>query len=121
VADVLKRPLPENAAEDSISLLPALKGEKAPVRKHLIHHSVNGSFALRQGQWKLILTPDSGGWSAPTPGSPAAKTLPAVQLYDLNTDIGEEHNLEAQKPELVAQLTRVLLGEIANGSTRASH
>jgi hypothetical protein len=42
-------------------------------------------------------------------------------LYDLNTDIGEEHNLEAQKPELVAQLTRVLLGEIANGSTRADH
>ena len=120
VADVLKMPLPKNAAEDSVSLLPALKGEKTPVRKHLIHHSVNGSFALRQGQWKLILTPDSGGWSAPTPGSPAAKTLPAVQLYDLNTDIGEEHNLEAQRPELVAQLTRVLLGEIANGSTRAN-
>jgi arylsulfatase A len=121
VADVLKMPLPKDAAEDSVSLLPALRGEKIPVRKHLIHHSVNGSFALRQGQWKLILTPDSGGWSAPTPGSPAAKTLPAVQLYDLNTDIGEEHNLEAQRPELVAQLTRVLLGEIANGSTRTSH
>lgn len=120
VADILEKPLPANAAEDSVSLLPALKGGGAPVRKRLIHHSVNGSFALRQDQWKLILAQDSGGWSAPTPGSAAAKALPAVQLYDLSKDIGEEHNLEAEKPELVAQLTRVLLGEIANGSTRSN-
>jgi arylsulfatase A-like enzyme len=120
VADILEKPLPENAAEDSVSLLPALKGEAAPVRKRLIHHSANGSFALRQGQWKLILAQDSGGWSHPTPGSPAAKALPPVQLYDLSQDIGEQHNLQAEKPELVAQLTRVLLGEIANGSTRAN-
>ena len=120
VADILEKPLPANAAEDSVSLLPALKGGGAPVRKRLIHHSVNGSFALRQDQWKLILAQDSGGWSAPTPGSAAAKALPAVQLYDLSKDIGEEHNLEAEKPELVGQLTRVLLGEIANGSTRSN-
>ena len=120
MADILEKPLPANAAEDSVSLLPALKGGGAPVRKRLIHHSVNGSFALRQDQWKLILAQDSGGWTAPTPGSPAAKALPAVQLYDLSKDIGEEHNLEAEKPELVAQLTRVLLGEIANGSTRSN-
>jgi arylsulfatase A-like enzyme len=121
VADILKKPLPANAAEDSVSLLPALQGGGAPVRKRLIHHSVNGSFALRQDQWKLVLAQDSGGWTAPTPGSAAAKSLPAVQLYDLSKDIGEEHNLEAEKPELVAQLTRVLLGEIANGSTRSNH
>ena len=120
VADILEKPLPANAAEDSVSLLPALKGGTAPVRKRLIHHSVNGSFALRQDQWKLILAQDSGGWTAPTPGSAAAKGLPSVQLYDLSKDIGEEHNLEAEKPELVAQLTRVLLGEIANGSTRSN-
>jgi len=120
VADILGKPLPENTAEDSVSLLPALKGETAPVRKRLIHHSANGSFALRQGQWKLILAQDSGGWSYPTPGSPAAKALPPVQLYDLSQDIGEQHNLQAEKPELVAQLTRVLLGEIANGSTRTN-
>jgi arylsulfatase A len=120
VADVLAKPLPQNAAEDSVSLLPALRGENAAARKRLIHHSVNGSFALRQGQWKLILAPDSGGWSNPSPGSPAAKALPAVQLYDLSKDIGEKHNLEADKPELVAQLTKVLLAEIANGSTPAN-
>jgi hypothetical protein len=112
--------VPENAAEDSLSLLPALKGDSAPVRTRLIHHSVNGSFALRQGHWKLILTQDSGGWSAPKPGSPETKGLPPVQLYDLSQDIGETRNLQAEKPELVSQLTRVLLGEIANGSTPAT-
>jgi arylsulfatase A len=120
VADILGKPVPAGGAEDSVSLLPALKGGSAPVRKRLIHHSVNGSFALRQGQWKLILTQDSGGWSAPNPGSPEAKALPPVQLYDLSQDIGETHNLQAEKPELVSQLTRVLLGEIANGSTPAA-
>jgi hypothetical protein len=43
-----------------------------------------------------------------------------VQLYDLSQDIGETRNLQAEKPELVSQLTRVLLGEIANGSTPAT-
>jgi arylsulfatase A-like enzyme len=120
VADIVGKPVPENAAEDSLSLLPALKGDSAPVRTRLIHHSVNGSFALRQGHWKLILTQDSGGWSAPKPGSPETKGLPPVQLYDLSQDIGETRNLQAEKPELVSQLTRVLLGEIANGSTPAT-
>jgi arylsulfatase A len=120
VADILGKPVPANAAEDSLSFLPALKGDSAPVRKRLIHHSVNGSFALRQGHWKLILAPDSGGWSAPTPGSAEAKTLPPVQLYDLSQDIGETHNLQAEKPELAAQLTRALLSEITNGSTPAT-
>jgi arylsulfatase A len=120
VADILNKPLPENTAEDSVSLLPALQGNPAPVRKRLIHHSVNGTFALRQDHWKLVLAQDSGGWSDPKPGAPAAKALPGVQLYDLSKDIGERHNLQAEKPELVHQLTRVLLGEIANGSTRSN-
>ena len=42
-------------------------------RTDVIHHSINGSFAIRAGRWKLLLAPDSGGWSAPKPGSPAAK------------------------------------------------
>lgn len=120
VADIVGKPVPENAAEDSTSLLPALKGDPNPVRKRLIHHSVNGSFALRQGQWKLILAQDSGGWSAPKPGSPQTKGLPPVQLYDLSQDISETRNLQAEEPELVSQLTRALLSEIGNGSTPAA-
>ena len=115
-ADILGLTLPDNAAEDSVTILPALECRaKAPLREAIVHHSINGSFAIRQGKWKLELCPDSGGWSDPKPGSNAAKTLPAIQLYDLSQDIGERTNLQAQHPDVVARLTKLLQKYIAEG------
>ncbi|NBV87380.1 MAG: hypothetical protein EBS01_14215 [Verrucomicrobia bacterium] len=118
VAAILEKPLPVNAAEDSVSLLPALLAKTAaPLRKTLVHHSANGTFAIRQGQWKLILAPDSGGWSDPKPNTAAAKGLPPVQLYHMQDDNAELRNQHTEQPEVVTRLTRLLLQEIANGST----
>ena len=115
-ADVLGAKLPDTAAEDSVSLLPALLGQdRAPLREALVHHSINGSFAIRQGRWKLELCPDSGGWSAPKPGSAEVKSLPKVQLYDLTDALDEQKNLQAEHPEIVARLTRLLENYIADG------
>jgi arylsulfatase A-like enzyme len=115
-AAILEQKLPDNAAEDSVSILPALTGEaQAPLREAVVHHSINGSFAIRQGQWKLELCPDSGGWSAPKPGTPAAAQLPPVQLYDLASDIGETRNVQAEHPEIVARLTKLLEKYVADG------
>jgi arylsulfatase A-like enzyme len=121
-AEILGQKLPDNAAEDSVSLLPAFDGRATnPLREALVHHSINGSFAIRQGKWKLALCPDSGGWSAPRPGGPAAKDLPAVQLYDLSQDIGETRNVHAAHPEVVARLTGLLEKYVADGrSTRGA-
>jgi hypothetical protein len=91
-----------------------------PVRETLVHHSIQGMFAIREGRYKLLMTPDSGGWSEPRPNSPKAKDLPAVQLYDIEEDRAETRNLQAERPDLVARLTRLLLSEIADGSTRAA-
>jgi arylsulfatase A-like enzyme len=108
--------LPDDAGEDSVSLLPDLLGTAAgPVREATVHHSANGSFAIRQGPWKLILCPDSGGWSAPRPGTAAAKGLPPVQLYHLGDDIAERRNLQAEHPEVVARLTRLLERYVSEG------
>lgn len=108
-ADLAGVKLPDNAGEDSVSLLPCLRGDpKGPFREATVHHSINGSFAIRRGRWKLSLCPDSGGWSAPRPGSPAAKGLPPVQLYDLETDVTEARNVAAEHPEVVDRLTRLL-------------
>lgn len=108
-AGILGRKLPDNAAEDSVSILPVLEGRAGePVREALVHNSINGSFAIRQGNWKLELCPDSGGWSAPLPGSAASSELPALQLYDLSRDISETNNLQSAHPEVVARLTRIL-------------
>ena len=115
-AEILGRTLPDTAAEDSVSFLPALEGRATqPLREALAHHSINGSFAIRQGPWKLELCADSGGWSAPRPGSPASKSLPSAQLYDMSRDISETNNLQAAHPEIVARLTRLLEKYAADG------
>jgi arylsulfatase A-like enzyme len=115
-AELLGTKLPVTAGEDSVSILPALLGtDKAPLHEAVVHHSINGSFAIRQGKWKLALCAESGGWSAPTPGSKAAQSLPAVQLYDLDADPAESKNLHAERPEEVARLTKLLERIVADG------
>jgi len=115
-AEMVGGELPENAGEDSVSILPALLGtDKAPIHEMVVHHSVNGSFAIRKGKWKLLLCASSGGWTAPAPGSDEARALPDNQLYDMSTDIGETRNLQADYPEIVEQMTRDLDLLIANG------
>ena len=116
LADILGTPLPETAGEDSVSMLPALEGrESAPAREVLVHHSINGSFAVRQGSWKLLLCADSGGWSEPRPGSSVAKTLPSVQLYQLAMDPGETNNVAAAHPDVVRRLSALLRNCVAEG------
>lgn len=115
-AEILGEKLPPNAAEDSISFLGALEQRGAGLkRESLVHHSINGSFAIREGDFKLLLCADSGGWSAPRPGSPAAEKLPRQQLYDLSTDIGEKNNLAAERPEEVERLTALLEKIVGDG------
>lgn len=115
-AGVVGATLPETAGEDSVSLLPALLGQAGrPLREATVHHSIDGSFAIRQGPWKLALCPDSGGWSDPKPGSAAAKGLRPLQLYNLRDDPGETRNVEAQHPELVDRLTRLLQRYVSEG------
>ena len=115
VAEIVGARLPANAAEDSISFLPTLLGQTGkPARTTLVSHSINGSFAIRDGSWKLALCPGSGGWSAPRPGMKDAD-LPPNQLFDLSTDSGEKSNLQDKHPDLVARLTKLLEKYIADG------
>ncbi|MEQ1851240.1 MAG: arylsulfatase [Chthoniobacteraceae bacterium] len=115
VAEITGVQLPASAAEDSISFLPILLGKDGPRRTTLVSHSINGSFAIRDGNWKLCLCAGSGGWSAPRPGSPAEKDLPADQLYDLAADRAEQKNLAAANPDVVKRLAALLDKSIADG------
>jgi hypothetical protein len=115
-ADILGTTLPDSAGEDSVSLLPALLGTATgPLREATVHHSINGSFAIRRGTWKLELCPDSGGWSEPRPGKADVSKLPAVQLYDLALDGGERKNVETDHPAEVERLTRLLQSYVDRG------
>ncbi|MBK1834662.1 sulfatase family protein [Roseibacillus ishigakijimensis] len=117
-ADILqkKEALQAENAPDSFSFLPALRSEKQHPRPQIVHHSINGSFAIRKGDWKLCLCPGSGGWSSPRPEKAwPNKELPRVQLYNLAEDLAETTNLQEQHPEKVAELVGELVTLIANG------
>jgi arylsulfatase A len=116
-AEVVGHPLPDNAAEDSVSLLSTLRGEvpAKPLHEIAVHHSVSGHFAVRKGKWKLLLCRGSGGWSPPRENVAAQQNLPPVQLYDLHHDPKETINLQAEYPEIVEQLTADLRGVIEQG------
>ncbi len=115
-AEAIGEKLPANAAEDSFSFLRHLTGKASSVQRQvMVHHSINGAFAIRQGRWKLILCPGSGGWSSPRPGKDDLSGLPPVQLYDLSADIGETKNLQAEQPKVVARLTKLLERYVGDG------
>ncbi len=115
-ADILLAPLPDGAAEDSVSFLPALAGlPVSSARDGIVHHSISGHFGYRQGRWKLLLARGSGGWSSPNERQAAKQHLPAVQLYDLSIDPGEQHNLAEKHPDRVAALVSLLERDVARG------
>jgi arylsulfatase A-like enzyme len=114
--------LPENAGEDSYNILPALLGEdyQKPIREATIHHSVTGVFALRQGDWKLILgTEGSGGWVFPADEreEPGPDTI--GQLYHIAQDPGEKVNLWDEKPDKVNELKAILAKYQKQGYSRS--
>ncbi len=118
-ADVMGESLPEGSAEDSVSILPALKGEPiVSTRAGVIHHSISGHFAYRLGKWKLCLAKASGGWSKPTEKD-AAKDSPEAQLYDLEADPSETTNLYTSEPEIAAKLLKQLEADVQRGRSTA--
>ncbi|MEP5341952.1 MAG: arylsulfatase [Algibacter sp.] len=115
-ADILNVPLKDNFAEDSYSFLSALGVESSlPKRESIVHHSINGSFAYRKGDYKAIFCPGSGGWSFPRPNDKAIDSLPKFQFYNLSNDIGEETNLLNEQPELLEQYRKELSQIVSNG------
>ncbi len=115
-AEIFAAKLPDNAAEDSVSILPALLGkDTAPLHEAIVHHSIEGKFAIRQGKWKLEFCAGSGGWGKPGDADAKKNGLPDVQLYDLSADIGETTNVQSANPEVVARLTKLAEEYITNG------
>jgi arylsulfatase A-like enzyme len=115
-ADILGEKLPENAGEDSVSLLPALLGkDEKPLREALVNHSNTGRFAIRQGNWKLELCPGSGGWGQPGDAEALKNGLPTVQLYNMQEDIGEKVNIESKNSQMVTNLVNLLEKYVSDG------
>ena len=118
-AGLLSFPLPNNAGEDSYNLLPALLGKAAkPIREAVVHHSNQGMFSIRAGNWKLEFGLGSGGFSAPARIEPVPGG-PQGQLYDLAKDPEETDNVYLKYPDVVARLTALLDRYRQQGYSRA--
>ncbi|QDT39611.1 sulfatase family protein [Stratiformator vulcanicus] len=115
-ADFGNAAFPKGFAEDSFRLKGAIKF--FTTRAEVIHHSLDGMFAIRQGDWKLIDGLGSGGFTKPKRITPV-EGEPQGQLYNLKDDPAETHNVWGDHPELVARLT-ARLNEIRDSGTSKS-
>jgi arylsulfatase A-like enzyme len=125
-AELLGHTFTDAEAEDSFSLMPLLfprsetNKKTAYQRDSLVHHSVDGSFAIRRGKWKLIFTPGNGQ-NLQGKNRAKAKNLSKYnradrfQLYDMEADIAETTNLHARHPEIAKQLKSLLIACIEQG------
>lgn len=110
LAEYLGCDLSPDAAPDSRSLLPLLRGQ-APVRKDLVVQSGNGVLCYIDQRWKLIASSGSGGSLNPyeqrgeLPYYDRERSLwRNIQLYDLRSDPEERYNISITHPHAVGPL-----------------
>ncbi|UBM59087.1 arylsulfatase [Marinilongibacter aquaticus] len=115
-ASIVQYTFKDDEAEDSFDLSGLLfkQPKPSPKRESLVMHSINGSFSIRKGHWKLEMCPGSGGWSFPRPGK-QTEDLARIQLYDLREDIAETQNVASVHPEVVEALRSELKKIVGNG------
>jgi len=99
VAEVLGLKAPVEA-EDSFSFRQEMTGLDPQERPPLILHSVRGMFAIRDGDWKLVLGNGSGGRQNPR-GKPFERPY---FLANLAEDPAEQTNRAEQQSEVVGRL-----------------
>jgi len=120
-AALLDAKLPENMAEDSYNVLPALLGEphEKPIRPAMVLNSSMGDYAIRGGDWIYIDAPTGDSTllaNMPGGGEPVwlkrergyTHDLTPGLLYNLKEDISQRHNLYAEHPEKVKELKALL-------------
>ncbi|MEM9365854.1 MAG: arylsulfatase [Planctomycetota bacterium] len=126
-ADMTGHLLPEDAAEDSFSLLGLFQGFKqTPERPYLLQQGFGGTrwLAIRKGPWKYLAHKGSGGNNYSNhrllKGYALPDTAPgeAGQLYHLQRDPGERHNLAGAESDTVKEMQTLLDESIVRGRSR---
>tara|TARA_B110000908_G_scaffold172748_1_gene242694 strand:+ start:10068 stop:11675 length:1608 start_codon:yes stop_codon:yes gene_type:complete len=113
-ADIVNYDFKDNEAEDSFSMMPLLSNEGDYLRDATIHHDKFGVFAIRKGDWKLVVAPNSGIMVSGKTKIHKDVHSEAL-LYDLKEDIKEKNNVADQYPEKVKELKTILIKQIRDG------
>jgi arylsulfatase len=77
---------------DGLSLLPTLVGDGSQEQHAYLYWEYLGRQAVRTGDWKAYRS----GVDQP------------IELYDLSTDIGEQHDLAGEHPEVVERVAAIM-------------
>lgn len=118
VAEITKSEIPKGEAEDSFSMLPAMTGtdEGKAIRPYVLMQGFGGKrwLAIRQGKWKYLAHKGSGGNNYATHPMLKEYALPDTapeapgQLFDLESDPGEQKNLAQELPEVAKRMNDLL-------------
>ena len=116
ISDMLGHEMTNGEAEDSYSFLPVIKGEgyKSPIREATVHHSLNGDFSIRKGDWKYIDAQGHGGFQEIKENV----LQDSIQLYNIATDPAETKNVYQNHPEIVKELKALLKKYKTQGYSR---
>lgn len=106
IAQIVDLQKPAGSGEDSFSFYKLLNGDGSEyTRAPVIHHSGNGMFAVRKGDWKLVLGNGSGGRENPKGES----FVEPYQLFNLKNDLSEKNDLITDFPSIAADLEETCL------------
>jgi len=82
---------------DGINFVPAIEGRMDQQAKHdylyFEFYEGKGAQSVRQGDWKAVRLPISKG---------------KIQLFDLKTDLHEDHDISADHPDIVAKMEQIM-------------
>ena len=98
-AEIIGVKLPDNAGEDSRSLLPDFLGTAGKgISEATVHQSARSDLAIRQGPWKLVFLASN-----------------KRELYNLQDDLSETKDVSAANPDIVKKMTVLMKSYIADG------
>ena len=100
MAELTGQPLPEQT--DGISFLPTLLGQEKKQHRHPYlyweHRANKPDRAVRMGKWKAVDQNSKGKGNQPR----------KLELFDIKEDPGEQKDVAAQHPEIVARIERIM-------------
>jgi arylsulfatase A len=104
IAAITGTPLPADRAIDGVDISALLTGNAKSPREEFLYYNSRGRIeGIREGDWKLLV-------KYPLRDRvPDLTAAPDILLFHLAEDLGERHNLAADKPELVERLRQRML------------